>query len=163
MTRSLPPTENIVKTTIHRVVIAVRDLDEAVARYESLFGARFVRTGAAVAEVTGVAVAADSDAGLELACPLPGARTPIAADIAGWLEERGEGIYGLGVNAGDTFDEAIQTARESDLTFAIEPFSFTQDQIDEEFGGRYSRYEEAIVDRKHLGFALAYNSIVKKH
>ena len=49
MTPPFPTQKNIVETTIHRVVIAFRDLDEAVARYESLFVARFVKTGAAVA------------------------------------------------------------------------------------------------------------------
>ena len=95
--------------------------------------------------------------------PLSGTTAPIAADITSWLEKHGEGIYRLGVNTGHSFNEAIQTARDSDLIFVIEPFSFTHDQIDEGIGRRYSRYEEAIVDRKHLGFALAHNNIVKKH
>jgi len=151
-----------VKAALHRVVVAVRDLDSAVPRYEKLFGARFVRTGAAVADATGVAVAADPDSGFELACPLPGAATPIAADLARWLSEHGEGIYGVGVNMGDDFDDAVQTARDAGLSFAAEPFSFSQEQIDHEFGGRYTRYEEAIVDRRHLGFAVAYNAIVPK-
>ena len=150
------------RTKLHRVVIAVKDLDEAVARYERLFGATFVRTAAAVAETTGVAVAADPDTGLELACPIANTPTPISADIASWLELHGDGVYGVAVNAGDDFEEALETARADDLTFAMEPFSFTQAEIDHEFGGRYSRYEEAIVDRRHLGFALAYNAIVEK-
>jgi hypothetical protein len=49
MTLPLPTQENVVETTIHRVVIAFRDLDEAVVRYESFSGAGFVKTGAAVA------------------------------------------------------------------------------------------------------------------
>jgi catechol 2,3-dioxygenase-like lactoylglutathione lyase family enzyme len=150
------------KTKLHRVVIAVKDLDEAVPRYERLFGATFVRTAEAVADATGVAVAADPDSGLELASPLPGTPTDISADIASWLATHGEGVYGLGVNAGDDFEEALAVARADDLTFAMEPFSFTQEDIDREFGGRYSRYEEAIIDRKHLGFALAYNAIAYK-
>ena len=42
-----------------------------------------------------------------------------------WLEKHGEGIYRLGVNTGHSFNEAIQTAHDSDLIFVIEPFSFT--------------------------------------
>ena len=94
--------------------------------------------------------------------PPPGTTAPIAADITSWLEKHGEGIYRLHVTTGHSFNEAIQTARDSDLIFVIEPFSFAHDQIDEGIGRRYSRYEETIVDRKHLGFALAYNNIVKK-
>lgn len=150
------------RPALHRIVIVVHDLDAAIATYEALFGAQFARTGKAVAEATGVAVAADPDTGFELACPLPDATTPIAEDIARWLRERGEGVYGIGLNFGDAFHDAVQTARDAGLAFAVEPFSFTQDQIDHEFGGRYSRYEEAIVDRKHLGFAVAYNAITPK-
>jgi catechol 2,3-dioxygenase-like lactoylglutathione lyase family enzyme len=151
-----------VRTKLHRVVIAVKDLDAAVPRYERLFGASFVRTADAVAAATGVVVAADPDTGLELAFPLPDTPTEISADIASWLEAHGEGVYGLAVNAADDFEEAVAAARADNLTFAMEPFSFSQEEIDREFGGRYSRYEEAIIDRKHLGFALAYNAIAEK-
>ncbi|HEY1966935.1 MAG TPA: VOC family protein [Pseudonocardia sp.] len=150
------------RAKLHRVVIVVADLDAAIDRYTRLFGASFTRTQAAVAAATGVAAAADPDIGIELACPLAGHPSPIAADLAGWLAERGEGIYGMALNCPDDFDEALAGARAEGLSFAMEPLSFSPEQIDHEFGGRYSQYREAIVDRKHLGYALAYNAIVDK-
>lgn len=150
------------KVRLHRVVIVVHDLDLAIDRYTRLFGANFTRTAAAVATATGVQAAADPDIGIELACPLPTLPTPIAEDLAAWLTDRGEGIYGIAMNSPEHFDEAVGVARDNGLTFAMEPFGFTPEQIDHEFNGRYSVYKEAVVDRKHLGYALAYNSIIER-
>ena len=62
----------------------------------------------------------------------------------------------------EEFDQAPNAARGNGVTFAMEPFTFTPELIDCEFNGRYANYNEAVVDRKHLGHTLAPNAIVDR-
>lgn len=78
---------------LHRIVVAVRDIDEAASRYEALFGVPFSRSGPVIASM-GLRVAAAWDLGIELLQPISGSDGELARDVQKFLDERGEGICG---------------------------------------------------------------------
>ena len=129
---------------IHRIAVAVKDLDAAVEFYSTMLGATFERTGEAVSRETGVAVAADWNLGLEIMSPVPGSDNPIAQKIERFLAESGEGICGAAYVV-DDMAAAIQRARDAGLD-TLRAFSFTKDQLDAEFGGAFTRFEETVLD-----------------
>jgi 4-hydroxyphenylpyruvate dioxygenase-like putative hemolysin len=131
--------------TIHRIAVAVHDLDAAVELYTKLFDGNFKRTGEAVGEEAGVHVAADMALGIELVHPVPGSANPVAQKLEKFLAERGEGIFGAGFSAPD-MDAALAHASEAGIEPLLPTFKFTQEQIDHEFDGAFSRFEETPLD-----------------
>src|SRR5207244_12646198 len=112
---------------IHRIAIAVNDLDAAVELYSTLFGGTFERTGEAVSQEAGVAVASDWQLGIELVTPVPGSENPIAKKMERFLAEKGEGIFAAGFRV-DDMDAALAQARQARIEPLLPTFTFTAEQ-----------------------------------
>jgi 4-hydroxyphenylpyruvate dioxygenase-like putative hemolysin len=144
---------------IHRIAVAVHDLDAAVELYTQLFDGTFTRTGDAVGEEAGVHVAADMALGIELVHPVPGSANPIAQKLTKFLAEQGEGIFGAGFCVPD-MDAALAHAKQAGVDPMLPTFKFTQEQIDHEFQGAFKRFEETPLDSiDQTGVVYALNVI----
>lgn len=151
------------KAKIHRIAIAVADINEAVPRYERLFDTKFDVTGERVKELVGVIVAASWDAGVELVQPVKGSTNPLARDVQAVLDRNGESVCGAGFQV-DNMEEAIAIARKEGIEPYGPTFSFTQEQLDEELGGKFTYFAEtALKSHKQIGFLLVLNNITEKH
>lgn len=150
------------KTRLHRIAVAVRDLDKAIATYEKLSGGKFHKTGEAVAKEAGVHVAAAWDVGIELVSPVKGCDNPITRNLEALLEARGDCVCGVGFCT-DDLDATIRSAGELGIKPMLPTFEFTQEQIDQEFAGKYTRFAECPLDSAtQLGFLWAANIIEEK-
>lgn len=138
---------------IHRIIVAVKDIDEATARYERLFGTKFTRTGPKIAEM-GLRVAAAWDLGIELLQPIAGSEGALAKDIQNFLDTRGENICGVAFTARDMKRDVAQ-AEAQKLTAYGPTFGFPPDVLEAEFGGHFTRFEETVFDFKGLGYLVA--------
>jgi catechol 2,3-dioxygenase-like lactoylglutathione lyase family enzyme len=144
---------------IHRIGIAVSDLDKAVDRYTALFGGTFTMTGEAVSEEAGVRVAADWNLGIELVSPLPGSANPIARRMQEFLAEKGDGVFAVGYTVEDTA-AALARAKEAGVEPLLPTFSFTEQQLQDEFAGAFTKFEETVLDtRDEFGITHAFNMI----
>jgi catechol 2,3-dioxygenase-like lactoylglutathione lyase family enzyme len=151
------------KARIHRVAIAVRDLENSIILYEKLLGTTFHRTGEAVAKEAGVYVAASWEAGVELVTAAPGSDNPTAVQIREFLDGHGDsGVFAVGFSTND-LDAAHQAAGGAGIHKLLPTFEFTQQQLDEEFNGTFTKFQETVMDTYgKLGFQLAYNIIEEK-
>ncbi len=89
--------------SLHRIdhtAVAVRDLDEAVARYESLFSAHAGERITMEDQGVKVAFVSLGDTQLELVQPLDP-----TSGVARFLESRGEGLHHVGVAVDDLVGE----------------------------------------------------------
>lgn len=143
---------------VNRVMIAVRDMAKAKQKYSDLLGATFVDadwTG----EPFGINVAIAWDAGIELCAPMLDREVDSA--VSQFLAHRGEGIMSVffGVNDGEA---AIQRA--AALGFGcVNALDYTQEEIDQHLGGRFTRYQEFTLDSAAgLGFAVTLARIDEK-
>jgi hypothetical protein len=144
---------------IHRIAVVVHDLDAAIDLYTKLFSGNFTKTGEAVAEEAGVYVAADWALGIELIHPVPGSPNPVAQKLEKLLAERGEGICGAGFTVPD-MDAALASAKAAGIDSLLPTFKFSQEQIDQEFNGAFSRFEETPLDSSdQTGAVYALNLI----
>jgi catechol 2,3-dioxygenase-like lactoylglutathione lyase family enzyme len=144
---------------IHRVGIAVSDLDEAVERYTALFGGHFTRTGEAASEAAGVRIAADWALGIELVQPVPGSMNPIAQQMEKFLAEKGDGVFAVGFTVDDSA-AALAKAKAAGIELLLPTFSFTEQQLQEEFDGAFTKFEETVLDtRNEFGISYAFNII----
>lgn len=128
---------------VNRVVVAVEDLDEAVAMYSRLLGATF-QDASTGAENFGVRVAISWDAGIELCSPLPGKNSYVRQII----DKYGEGLVGV-VFCVDDVEEAYSRAREMDLT-VLATIDYDQAIIDQQLQGRFRKYKEYMFGGDRL-------------
>jgi catechol 2,3-dioxygenase-like lactoylglutathione lyase family enzyme len=144
---------------IHRIGIAVSDLDRAVERYTALFNGDFTRTGDAVGEEAGVHVAADWALGVELVQPVPGSANPIAQQMEKFLAEHGDGVFAVGFTVDDT-ETALKAAEAAGIKPLLPTFAFTDEQLQREFNGAFTKFEETVLDtRDEFGISHAFNAI----
>lgn len=90
---------------VDHTAIVVRDMDEAIERYQRLYGVQ-VRDRTHVPE-QGVEVAflALGNTQLELVCPMAG-----ASGVARFLKKRGESLHHIGLLVGDIREELRELA-----------------------------------------------------
>lgn len=136
---------------INRIVIAVRDLEQAKQKYSSLLGATFMEadwTG----EPFGINVAIAWDAGIELCAPMIGREEDSA--VSPFLAHRGEGILTVCFGVDDA-DKAFQRA--SSLGYGtVNSLDYTQEEIDQHLDGLFNRYHEFFLDtHSSCGFGVA--------
>jgi methylmalonyl-CoA/ethylmalonyl-CoA epimerase len=144
---------------IHRIGIAVSDLDKAVERYTALFGGHFTKTGEAVSAEAGVRVAADWALGIELVQPVSGSANPVAQQMEKFLAEKGDGVFAVGYTVEDTA-AALARAKEAGVEPLMPTFSFTEQQLKDEFAGAFTHFEETVLDtRDDFGISHAFNVI----
>jgi methylmalonyl-CoA/ethylmalonyl-CoA epimerase len=124
---------------VNRVVIAVKDLDEATALYSRLLGATF-HDDSASSESYGMRVAISWDAGIELCAPLPGHDSFTKR----FIEQRGEGLMSV-VFAVDDLDEARERAENLGIG-TIAYFEYEQDRMSEYLRDGYKSYKECILN-----------------
>lgn len=125
---------------VNRVVIAVEDLQKAIELYSKLLGATF-HGASPDAETYGVSVAMSWDAGIELACPLPGRDSPIRK----FIEKHGEGLMAV-VFAVDDVDECRATAEQMGVGVLAMIADYDQEQIDKYLQGRFKKYKEYMLN-----------------
>jgi catechol 2,3-dioxygenase-like lactoylglutathione lyase family enzyme len=143
-------------TKIHRIAIAVKDIDAAIGRYSKLFGAKFVKTAEAVSQHVGVYVASDWAVGIELASPVPGSLNPVAKKMEKFLADNGEGVFGTAFVV-DDMAKAVETANKAGVKELMPTFDFTPEQLEAEFGGVFTRFEETLMDSEDkCGFIVAF-------
>ena len=126
---------------VNRVVIAVKDLDKAVALYSKLLGATFHDANPTDAAAHGVSVAMSWDAGIELACPLPGRDSPIKK----FIETHGEGLMGV-VFVVDDVDECRAMAEQMGIGVLAMIADYSQEEIDKYLQGRFRKYKEYMLN-----------------
>jgi methylmalonyl-CoA/ethylmalonyl-CoA epimerase len=85
---------------VNRIMIAVRDMEQAKRQYGDLLGATFLDANW-TGETWGIRVSIAWDAGIELCAPLPGREKDSA--VSQFLAHRGEGIMNVffGVDDGE--------------------------------------------------------------
>jgi catechol 2,3-dioxygenase-like lactoylglutathione lyase family enzyme len=143
-------------TKIHRIAIAVKDIDVAIDKYSKMFGASFVKTAEAVSEHVGVYVASDWAMGIELASPVLGSVNPVAQKMEKFLAHNGEGVFGTAFVV-DDMAMAVATANKAGTRELMPTFGFTPEQLDAEFGGVFTRFEETLMDTEdECGFTVAF-------
>jgi 4-hydroxyphenylpyruvate dioxygenase-like putative hemolysin len=144
---------------IHRIGVAVNDLDTAVEYYSALFGGTFERTGEAVSEEAGVAVAAHWAIGVELVQSMPGSANPTAQQMEHILAERGEGVFDVGFTV-PAMDAALERAEQAGVKQLLPTFGFTDRQLQDEFADGYTKFDETVLDTlDRTGSAIAFNCI----
>ena len=126
---------------VNRVVIAVKDLDKAVALYSKLLGATFHEAHPEDAAAYGVKVAMSWDAGIELACPLPGREGPIKK----FIDAHGEGLMGV-VFVVDDVDECKATAEQMGIGVLAMIADYSQEEIDKYLQGKFKKYKEYMLN-----------------
>ncbi|MCB2066715.1 MAG: VOC family protein [Erythrobacter sp.] len=143
---------------VNRVMIAVRDMEQAKALYSDMLGATF-HDADWTGEPFGIAVSIAWDAGIELCAPLPGREHDSA--VSPFLAHRGEGVMSVffGVDDGD---EAMRRAAAAGHP-CVHSLDYTQDEIDRHLGGFFQRYQEFMVDTAEAcGFAISLARIDPK-
>ena len=125
---------------VSRVVIAVRDLDKAMALYSRLFDTPFHERDASVAASYGIRASVNWDAAIEIVSPLPESKAAMGRDVARFLDKCGEGLYSV-VFSVDNIDEAYARATEMSIHIAGS-FEFDQEQIDRLLDGRFKKFKQ---------------------
>jgi 4-hydroxyphenylpyruvate dioxygenase-like putative hemolysin len=144
---------------IHRIGVAVSDLDKAVERYTALFDGHFTRTGEAASEAAGIRIAADWDLGIQLVQPIPGSANPIAQQMQKFLAEKGDGVFSVGFSVDDS-EAALNGAKAAGIEPLLPTFSFTYEQLQDEFNGAFTKFEETMLDtRAEFGILHSFNVI----
>ena len=143
-------------TKIHRIAIAVKDIDLAIDKYSKMFGATFVKTADAVSQHVGVYVASDWTMGIELASPVPGSVNLVTQKMERYLADHGEGVFGTAFVV-DDMEHALEKANQAGVKELMPTFGFTPEQLDAEFGGVFTRFEETLMDTEEsCGFTVAF-------
>lgn len=96
--------------TVHRIdhtAIAVRDLDEAIDRYERLYGISAVERAVVTDQRVEVAFLALGDTSIELVSPLDD-----SSGVARFLAGRGEGLHHIGLAVDDLEVELDRLVRD---------------------------------------------------
>lgn len=149
----------VMSSKIHRIAVLTDDLDKAVEYHSSLFGVSFERTGEAVAEKTGVAVAVNWQLGIEIVSPVPGSDNPVAKKMVEHLATRGGGIFAAAFSS-DDIDADLGRFEGAGVEHLLTTFTFNEQQLQDEFGGAFKRFEETVLDTfQATGAAYALNVI----
>lgn len=93
-------------TEIDHVAIAVRDLDAAIAWYETTFGATVEHRETVESDGVEEALLAVADSYVQLLTP-----TTETSPVAGYLDKRGEGIHHIGYRV-DNCAAALQSVKD---------------------------------------------------
>ncbi len=125
---------------VNRVVMAVKDLDRAVAHYSRLLNTSFIDVSAG-AEPFGLSAAISFDAGIELCAPLPGRDSFVKK----FIDQHGEGITGV-VFVVDDVDQARDVAEKMGVGVLAVIADYDQAYIDEHLEGRYKKYKEYMLN-----------------
>lgn len=141
---------------IHRIIIVVADMDEAVPRYEKLFDTTIVKAGPKLPEMFGVRVAGAWDLGVELLQPVDTKSSALAKDAQDHLDSKGEGIFGVAFHA-DNMQASVKNVEKQGVAAYGPTFTLPREMLDTDFGGAFTRFEETVfVPSKQMGnFALA--------
>ena len=123
---------------VNRVIIAVKDIDEATKRYSDLLGISFWDAG--IQEEYGVHASISWEGGLELIMPLDS-----NSAIAKYLDRHGEGLYGVAFKVTD-IDRAATAAKDKNVRITGE--------IDEDQSGRFHMYRELVLHPADTGGIL---------
>ncbi len=124
---------------VNRVVMAVRDLDEGRAFYEKLLDCTFDHANDEEAAKFGVKILFSWDAGIELVAPIPGTDSYIEKI----LDDRGEGMVGVVWAVADA--DASKAAAAELGVGSFFTLDYSQDQIDRDLQGRFTRYYEHFL------------------
>ncbi len=103
------PSDDMRILRIHHLTLAVRDVAQARATFESLFGAQLKLDGVAQAFGVRTADLALGENTLQLAQPLE-----TDSPVMRFIERRGEGIYNIALEV-DDLDAAVAELRERDV------------------------------------------------
>ena len=125
---------------VHRVVIAVKDLDKGMDFFSRLLGATFHEATAEDVVTLGIRVAFSWDAGIELVSPMPD-RESFVTEI---LEQRGEGL----INVVFEVDDVEKARKEAEslglgIWYSVD---YDRDTIDTHLQGRFSKYKLYMLD-----------------
>lgn len=126
---------------VNRVMIAVRDLEVAKHRYAEMLGATF-EDAHWTGEPFGIGVSIAWDAGIELCAPLPGREKTSA--VSAYLERHGEGVMSVFFGVDDV--DAAKARGTAAGYGTVHALDYTQQEIDSHLGGKFSRYQEAILN-----------------
>jgi methylmalonyl-CoA/ethylmalonyl-CoA epimerase len=136
---------------VNRIMVAVRNIEQAKQQYTDMLGATFVDadwTGAPY----GINVSIAWDAGIELCAPMPGRESDSA--VSEFLARGGEGVMCVffGVEDGDAArDRAAAAGYRS-----VGSVDYAPAEIDEHLGGLFSRYLEYTLDSAaRCGFTVS--------
>lgn len=141
--------------SIHRIIIAVSDIDEATPRYEKLFATPFHKAGPKLPEMFGVRVAGAWELGVELLQAVEGSSSALAQDVKAFLDTKGEGICGVAFHTKD-MQASVKNVESQGVSAYGPTFSLPREMLDEDFGGSFTRFEETVFSSiKDLGFLLA--------
>ena len=123
---------------IHRVVLAVRDIDEARKRYTELLGIEFRDLG--VQEQLGVHIMINWESQFEIMSPTDTNRRE-GKSLARFLEKRDEGVYLICFNVGDA-EAAAKMAEEKGIRITAR----VEGTMDDRF-----RVKEVVLHPKDTG------------
>ncbi|MBW2418764.1 MAG: VOC family protein [Deltaproteobacteria bacterium] len=143
---------------INRIIVAVRDLEEAKSSYAELLGAVF-HDANWTGEPFGIHVAISWNAGLELCAPMPGREGDCA--ITPFLEQHGEGVMNVVFDVQDA-DESLKRAEAAGVQ-AMASVDYTQAEIDQHLGGLFTRYKEYFLNAsERCGYTITLGQLEKK-
>ena len=125
---------------VNRVVIAVRDLDKAVALYSELFDTAFYEGDAAQAASYGIRVAVSWDAAIEIVSPLPESDATMGRAVARFVDKYGGGLYSV-VFSVDDVDEAHARATKMGIRVSS-LFELDQEQMGRFLQDRFKRFKQ---------------------
>jgi methylmalonyl-CoA/ethylmalonyl-CoA epimerase len=142
---------------INKVLIAVRDIDKAMAIFSQLFGATFHDVKAE--EEFGIRCVTSWDTGIEILSPLPRSHTApsINEDLHQFLEKHGEGLYGVAFSG--NVDEARVTAEEMSSSGNL--LEFDQEHIKKHLGDKFKTVKEYVFNSKDTCGALVVVSQIE--
>lgn len=124
---------------VNRVVMAVSDLDAGREFYEKLLGCTFHHGNDEEAAAFGVRMLFSWDGGVELVAPIPGKDSHIEKIIAA----KGEGLIGVVWAVADA--DASKAAGEELGVGSFYTLDYSQEQIDADLQGRFTRYYEHFL------------------
>jgi len=143
---------------INRIVLAVRDIEDAKALYSTMLGATFY-DASWTGEPFGINVAISWDAGIELCAPRPGRERD--SIVSRFLDEHGDGILKIVFDVQDA-DTAKAQAEKCGL-HGMHSVDYSQADIDAHLDGLFKRYKEHFMDSgERCGFAFTFAQIEPK-
>lgn len=121
------------------MVMAVRDIEAGREFYEKLLGCEFHPGNDEEAAAFGVKILFSWDGGIELVAPIEGKGSYVETI----LNDRGEGIVGVVWAVADA--DASKSAGEEVGVSSFYTLDYSQEQIDRDLQGRFTRYYEHFM------------------
>ena len=125
---------------VSRVVIAVKDLNKAVALYSRLFDTTFKEGDGAMDASYGIRAAVSWDAAIEIVTPIPGSNAHMGQAVARFLERNGGGIYSV-VFSVDNVDQAYTWATEMGVRVS-DKFELDPEQIGRYLDDKFKKFKQ---------------------